>query len=236
MCRRCRRPGLKCCRREPFIRLRAPALKLTLTFMTADLPEDLAVLSRPVTYLTWAVQSTDVQKHMVSVYFDASSEIAVNTPDQPVTFQNADGPGIKAWRVGTVEQPVLQKKGDDLRIDWGYFYVAMAKNKRANSTVNSAEAARAGFIADGSLPAPADEAALQNNARNDSVIAFAVNLGTVKTKAVSCWLMLAYDDLFSIQYMKKNLRPYWRRNGWEATDLLRAAANDYPSLVKRCCV
>jgi hypothetical protein len=209
-------------------------IKLTLTFMTADLPEDLAVLSRPVTYVTWAVQSTDVQKHMVSVYFDASSEIAVNTPDQPVTFQNADGPGIKAWRVGTVEQPVLQKKGDDLRIDWGYFYVAMAKNKRANSTVNSAEAARAGFIADGSLPAPADEAALQNNARNDSVIAFAVNLGTVKTKAVSCWLMLAYDDLFSIQYMKKNLRPYWRRNGWEATDLLRAAAKDYPSLVKRC--
>jgi hypothetical protein len=209
-------------------------IRLTLTFMTADLPEDLEVLSRPVTYVTWAVQSADAQPHTVSVYLDASSEIAVNTPDQPVNFQNADASGIKAWRVGSAEQPVLQKKGDDLRIDWGYFYVAIAKDKRASSTVNQAETTRRDFIASGDLPAPAEEAALQNNARNDSVIAFAVNLGAVQAKSVSCWLVLAYDDLYSIQYLKKNLRPYWRRNGWEAADLLKAAAKDYPSLVKRC--
>src|SRR5487761_2157107 len=175
----------------------------------AVLPEDLEVLSRPVTYLTWAAQSTDTQKHAVSVYFDASSELAVNQPDQPVTFQNADVSGLKAWRVGSVEQGVLKKKGDDIRIDWGYFYAAMAKDKRASSTVNSAQAARAGFMADGRLVGPAAEASLQNTARNDSVIAFAVDLGNVQAKAVSCWLMLAYDDLYSIQYMKKNLRPCW---------------------------
>ena len=209
-------------------------LRLTLTFMTADLPHDLDVLSRPVTYVTWAAQSTDAQKHRVSVYFDARSEIAVNQPDQSVTFQNADGPEIKAWRVGSVEQPVLQKKGDDLRIDWGYFYVAMAKDKRANSTVTFAQAAQDSFIANEHLGAPAAEASLQNNARNDSVIACTVDLGIVQAKTVSCWLMLAYDDLYSIQYMKKNLRPYWRRNGWEAADLLKAAARDYLSLTKRC--
>jgi hypothetical protein len=209
-------------------------IKLTLTFMTADLPDDLDVLSRPVTYLTWEAQSTDAQKHAVSVYFDASSELAVNQPDQPVTFQNAGVAGIEAWRVGSVEQPVLRKKGDDLRIDWGYLYVAMAKDKRAGSAVNSAQATRAGFMAGGGLTNPAAEAALQNNARNDSVIAVAMNLGSVEAKPVSCWLMLAYDDLYSIQYMKKNLRPYWRRNGWEAADLLQAAAHDYQSLQKRC--
>ena len=205
-------------------------VSLTLTFMTADLPEDLDVLSRPITYVAWEAHSTDAQKHTVSVYLDARSEIAVNTPDQPVTFQNADVSGIKVWRVGSVEQPILQKKGDDLRIDWGYFYVAMVKDKRAGSTVNSAPVARAGFITSGSLADPAPGASLQNNGRNDSVIAFAVNLGAVQTKPVSCWLMLAYDDLYSIQYMKKNLRPYWRRNGWEAADLLKAAAHDYPWL------
>jgi hypothetical protein len=209
-------------------------IRLTLTFMTAALPDDLDLLSRPVTYLTWTAQSTDGQKHKVSVYFDARSEIAVNTPEQAVNFENASTSGIKAWRVGTVDQPVLQKKGDDLRIDWGFFYAAMAADNRASSVVASASAARARFISNGSLPASADKTSSQNNSRNDSVIAFAVNLGSVKDKAVSCWLTLAYDDVYSIQYMKKNLRPYWRRNGWEASNLLKAAAQDYPSLQKRC--
>ncbi len=209
-------------------------VQLTLTFMNADLPEDLNVLSRPVTYVSWEAESTDARSHVVSVYFDASSEIAVNQMDQAVTFEKADASNIKAWRVGTVEQPVLQKRGDDVRIDWGYFYVAIAKDKRAASAVNTAQAARADFVNDGHLGGSATEAAMQNNARNDSVIAVAVDLGSVQTKPASCWLMLAYDDVYAIQYMKKNLRPYWRRNGWEAADLLKAAAHDYPSLKKRC--
>ncbi|HSY19015.1 MAG TPA: DUF4965 domain-containing protein [Candidatus Acidoferrales bacterium] len=209
-------------------------MSLTLTFMNADLPQDLDILSRPVTYVTWTAQATDGQKHAVSVYFDVRSEIAVNQTDQPVNFQNADAFGIKAWRVGTVAQPVLDEKGDDLRIDWGYFYAAMAKDRRAYLTVNSAETVRHEFAANGGVGHPAAESALQNNARNDSVIAFVVDLGIVQAKPASCWLMLAYDDLYSIQYMKKNLRPYWRRNGWEASDLLKAAARDYSSLQKRC--
>lgn len=207
---------------------------LTLTFMNADLPDDIDLLSRPVTYLTWAAQSTDGQKHDVSVYFDASSEVAVNQPDQPVNFQKADTSKIQAWNVGTVEQPILQKKGDDVRIDWGYFYVAALKSKKESLTANLASLSRNNFITDGTLPAPADTASLQNNGRDDSVIAFTANLGEVEKKPVSRWLMLAYDDEYSIQYMKHNLRPYWRRNGWQASDLLQAAAHDYPFLLKRC--
>jgi hypothetical protein len=209
-------------------------IRLTLTFMTADLPDDVDLLSRPVTYLTWQAESTDGQEHKVSVYFDASSEIAVNQPQQAVNFQNADTSGVKAWSVGTVEQPVLEKKGDDVRIDWGYFYVAAPKEGRSELTANSADLARSSFINDGHLPAPAGPSLLQHNDRNDSVIAFVANLGAVREKAVSCHLILAYDDLYSIQYMKHNLRPYWRRNGWEASDLLQAAARDYSSLRKRC--
>lgn len=209
-------------------------VQLTLTFMTADLPDDLDVLSRPVTYLTWEAKSADGKKHEVSVYFDARSEVAVNHPDQAVTFNKADVSGLNTWRVGTVAQPILQKKGDDIRIDWGYFYAAMTKAQHAESTVNTAGAARASFLAGRSLIAPEKSTQMQDNARNDSVIAFEVNLGTVQDKPVSRWMVLAYDEIYSIQYMKHNLRPYWRRNGWDAADLLKAAAHDYPSLQKRC--
>lgn len=209
-------------------------VRLALTFTTPALPDDLDVLSRPVTYLTWESRSVDGKNHEVSAYFDARGAIACNTPDQAVNFQKANTGNIKAWRVGTVEQPVLQKRGDDLRIDWGYFYVALAENAKGSLTANTAETTRVGFLADGKLPAPAAESSLQNNDRNDIVLACVINLDSKGDRAASGWLMLAYDDLYSIQYMRKNLRPYWRRNGWEAADLLKASAKDYASLQKRC--
>ena len=46
--------------------------------------------------------------------------------------------------------------------------------------------------------------------------------------------MLAYDDVYSIQYFQTNLRPYWRRGGADAAELLRISASEYESLCKRC--
>jgi len=43
-----------------------------------------------------------------------------------------------------------------------------------------------------------------------------------------------YDDIFAIQYFKQNLRAYWRRNGAEAADLLKVAAQDQARCKKRC--
>ena len=108
--RPCRRSGLEVLPTRTIYAFEGAGVRLTMTFMTADLPDDLDLLSRPVTYLTWTVQSIDGHEHAASVYFDARSEIAVNTADQAVTFQNADAKGIKARRVGTVEQPVMQKR------------------------------------------------------------------------------------------------------------------------------
>ena len=59
-------------------------VRLTLTFLTPALPWDLDVLSRPVTYLAWDVQSADGREHSVQLYFDCGAELAVNTPDQQV--------------------------------------------------------------------------------------------------------------------------------------------------------
>ena len=46
--------------------------------------------------------------------------------------------------------------------------------------------------------------------------------------------MVAYDEIYSIKFFGKKLRPYWRRNGATPADLFETAERDYPQLVKRC--
>jgi hypothetical protein len=94
-------------------------IEATLTFTTPLLPHDLEMLSWPLTYLTWSVRSADGKDHATQIYFDASSDIAVNTSDQPVNWSRLQTKGLQVLRIGSREQPMLQKSGDNLRIDWG---------------------------------------------------------------------------------------------------------------------
>jgi hypothetical protein len=206
---------------------------LTLTFMTAALPEEIDLLSRPVTYLTYEFRSTDGKTHNVALYFDAAGELAVNTANQAVTWSSEVVGDLAVLKVGSKDQPVLAKKGDDLRIDWGYFYLAAPQASVSAQGFANRGVAQGGFAENGwqsplvtALEAPA--------AGGDVHAALAIDVGQVAAPTVSRWLMLAYDDLYAIQYMGQNLRPYWRRAGWEAADLLTAAARDYDALRQRC--
>jgi hypothetical protein len=208
-------------------------IHLTLTFTTPDLPDDVAILSRPVTYLTWEARSTNDATHDVAVYFDSSMLPAVNTPNQKVIWSSEKMDNLAVLKAGSMEQPVLQKRGDDLRIDWGHLYVAVPTEQNLlNWFIASAVDTRAAFtrnaaveLADRAKEAPASQA---------PVLAVAFNLGKVGSQPVSRWLIYAYDDIYSIQYFKKNLRPYWRKDGWKAADLLKVSAREYKDLMARC--
>ena len=91
----------------------------TLTFMTPMLPQDLDVMSRPVTYLTWETRTTDGKEHAVSIYYDNTAELVVNKADQAVTWSRGSLGDWSVLRMGSHEQAILAKKGDNLRIDWG---------------------------------------------------------------------------------------------------------------------
>src|SRR5207247_2376159 len=90
---------------------RPPATPL----MTPALPNDLDILSRPVTYLVWDVASSDGRPHAVSLYCDALAELAVNTPDQPLDWSRFKLNGADVLRAGSRQQPMLEKFGDNLR-------------------------------------------------------------------------------------------------------------------------
>lgn len=209
-------------------------IQLTMTFMTADLPESIDLLSRPVTYVTYECKATDGKEHKVETSFDAGSELTVNTPDEKVVWSTEKIPGLTVLRVGSEEQPILVKKGDDVRINWGYFYLAAASDQNPEVVQAQGDVVRLTFASQGGLSRATAFADEPREASNAPVSAISFQFGNVGAQPVSHWLVLAYDDLYSIQYMRKNLRPYWRRNGWQAADLLEASVKDYESLKKRC--
>jgi hypothetical protein len=216
-------------------RFESDGVALSLTFMSPLLPEDLEVMSRPVTYLTWEARTTDGREHSVALYFDCTAELAVNTADQKVTWARADVGNIEVLSVGTQQQPVLEKSGDDVRIDWGRLYVAVPPSGGARESIAWNQTARRGFVEQGFLPDTDDLD--QPRAAKDQLPALAVvyHLGRIKPQTnVSRHLLLAYDDLYSVEYFNRRLRPYWRRAGAGAADLLKAAERDYPSIKERC--
>lgn len=199
-------------------------VKLGLTFFTPALPDDLDVLSRPLTYIEWNVAATDGGAHAASVYFEAGSDLVVNTPDQPVLAARYQLDGQPVLRMGSRDQQVLAKRGDDLRIDWGYLYLAADRAEGVTQAAVDRNQARAAFEADGKLPSSDDLSTPRN-----PVLAYAVDLPASGAR----YLMLAYDDLYSIEYFQRRERPWWRRKGAEASDLLRSARRDHDSLLAR---
>jgi hypothetical protein len=199
-----------------------------LAFLTPTLPDDLAVLARPVTYLEWTAHSTDGAAHEVALYAEASGMLAVNTADQEVSAARLKLSGASVLRIGSVEQPMLKKKGDNLRIDWGHLYMAAPAGPDTADFFGESKPASAEFLSHGGLPADDDFDAAR------PVLAYRFGLGKVGPQPVSRYLLFAYDDQFSIEYLYRKLRPYWRYDGSDARDLIRVSLRDYAALKAKC--
>ncbi len=215
-------------------RFETGGVRLGVTFTTPALPHDLDLLSRPVTYVTWDVQATDGKQHQVSVYFDATGEWVVNQASQPVAWSRPQVEGLDVMRIGSQEQPVLAKAGDNLRIDWGHLYVARPNRDAGEEVIASDRTAREAFVAAGDLPDADDTRQPRPASQEWPVLAATFDFGEVGRKAESQHLLLAYDDLYSIEHMGRKLRPWWRRGGETAEGLLRTAEREYRDLARRC--
>jgi len=209
-------------------------IRLILTFMTPMIPSDLDVFSRPVTYLTWAVNSTDSKKHSVSLYYDNTAEPVVNTPDEIIVWSREKVDNLSLEKLGTQAQPILAKSGDDLRINWGYLYVAVIDGEGVFETVTEASRAQREFAQTGAVANSYDTR--MPRAVDDHMPAVAITFRILAVGAVPIerHILLAYDEIYSVELLHRRLRPYWRRNGDRPEDLLRKAAAEYSSLEKRC--
>ena len=207
----------------------AAGVHLSATFFTPALPRDLEILSRPVTYFTLAV--TGDAGHDVSLLIDVDPIIAVNTPDQPVTWGRSRAGILSVLNVGSRDQRALSRPGDDLRIDWGYFHLAVP-DIGPGQLVASHNALQS-FIDSGVLPT-ADDMDMPLMPRAGAAhLAVALPLGRTGATPVTRHLLLAYTEDESIEYLGRRLRPFWKRNGQTVEDMLVLAERDYQPLDPR---
>ena len=209
------------------------AIRLRLTFMTPLLPDELDIFARPVTYVTWAFEAIDGTEHHVNLTFEVPALMAVNTPEQKVVWDRPVIEGMQVMRIGSEEQAILGTKGDDVRIDWGHLYVAIADQAGIQMHLGNGESSRGAILTGNPLPAQ-DEPTPRVANMGTAAAMLLLDVGMVGTEAVSRTVLVAYDDIYSIEYMGEQLRPYWRRNGMEPAELLLSAQRDFDSLRERC--
>ena len=202
---------------------------LTLTFTSPLLMDDLDLLARPVSYLTYEMVSNDGANHTVAYYLGASTDIATNSSFQQIATEKVDDPSLSLLRAGTREQPVLQKKGDDVRIDWGYMYVAVPARQPVYQYVASPQKSISAFL-NGTY-----NQSNTTQAGKHLVLGTVEEVGTIGKAPRRRFTMLGYDDLYSVQYFGTDLRPWWNKEGNRTIEQeLNAAADDYDDIMQRC--
>ncbi|MDI3320344.1 glutaminase family protein [Pinibacter soli] len=200
-------------------------VKLDVTFTSPLLMSDLKIMARPVSYITTKVAATDGKQHDVNVYLGTSTDLAVNEPTQSVTTSAYSTGDLLILKAGTVAQPILQKKGDDVRIDWGYLYVAAPKASKATQFIATPEDALAAFKRSTIAKTSADK---------HLTLATVVPFGKVGANAAEQFVMIGYDDINPVQFFGKNLLPWWKENGGTIESELADANIAYKSVISQC--
>lgn len=198
----------------------AGAVTLKVTFTSPLLMDDLDLLARPVSYISYEVTAKDGKKHDIKIHQEVSSDIAVYMPDQQEVEGQAYQDGkLSILKVGTVEQPVLQKAADDMRIDWGYLYVAAPSGNDVRQ-----------FLSGGN-----DQKNENSNRGKSLSLHTEISLGAVGSTPVQRFLTIGYDEIYAIQYFHTDLRPWWNKNGNHSFETqLHAAVKDYEKLMQQC--
>ncbi|MDR5730145.1 MAG: DUF4965 domain-containing protein [Terriglobia bacterium] len=213
----------------------SPEIELRIEFMSPVFPDNMKLMARPVTYLTWTVTSRDGHDHDVTLYFDAAGTLATNDPGETVLWSRGKIHGLDLLRIGTQAQPILQRFGDNVRINWGWFYIAVPQDEAAQLTAGN-QSYRQRFLATGQLPDSDDiEGTRTPQSRYPPAPALNVvlPLGDVGAKPVTRHILLAYNDLYSIEFMQQKLLPYWRVEFPTFAAMLEGAELQYPALEVR---
>jgi hypothetical protein len=198
-------------------------------FLSPLLANDLDMLSRPVSFVRFAVMAKDSGIHQVNILFAEDAAVAGNTGNELMSASSYQTNNLNVLKCGTDAQPVLQKKGDNLRIDWGYAYMAAPHEKQYNLKMLPMQNVLDNFIDNRNI-------SFDYNSTLDKGLALTatISLFTSRTNAATATVMLGYDDIYSIKYFDRNMQAWWKKNYQTMNELLETSLRQYPDILNRC--
>lgn len=208
-------------------------VNLNLTFTSPLLPQNLDVLSRPVNYLDYEITTADGKEHEVELYFEMTPQWAVNDPSEEVEISSGTAGAINYLKVGTTAQPVLQRAGDNVRINWGHAYLAASASSPAQLAIGDYFKSKEAFAASGVVTANVTPEKVKFTQQR-AVLTHTQSLGKINEKT-SGYLLVGYDDVESIQYFGDNLKGWWAQNpNGEIHTMLQNADADHAKILDEC--
>lgn len=213
----------------------AAGIELKVSFTTPLLLDKPEILSRPCSYVAFSINSADGKNHNVSLYFDVSAELCVNDRSQKVVFAEKTLAGNqKAMYMGSKDQNILGHRGDFICIDWGYLYHVPVK--ASEMCIGPVNEIRRSFIQHKTIiehpfpPLPKG----YDVGSYCPVMGSVYHLQNVTAVPVEGLIVLAYDDVYSIEYFNKPLKPYCFKDGNSFEKILEKSVKDYSELKKQC--
>ncbi len=109
---------------------------LQVDFLAPLLLDRLELVSRPVNYISYKIRSNDGARHKMSLYLEAGPGWALHN----AKLEHAEGisykqEGLLYAKAGKAGQKVLNRSGDNMRINWGYCYLAAADDGSTEAAV-----------------------------------------------------------------------------------------------------
>ena len=193
------------------------ACDLTVTFLTPLLMDRLEVMSRPVSYIFYEITPKE-EGHTFEVYFDASAELTGDLVGQDFVAKAEAG----HVSIGGAEQKILNRSGDDVRIDWGYLHLV-------HPNAGVATQLRRRTLFKKRISAKYCEVDLDKNIPHDKL-----PIVYTTSDKLSDVIVLAYDDVKSIEYYHKPIDAYYQQLYGDFEIMLAAAVNEAEDLRQAC--
>ena len=187
-------------------------IRAKLSFLSPLVLDRLDLLSRPVSYMEYALEVIDGKEHSVEFYFDMSTECSVDTYDGKVICRK----GKSSVYFGKSEQAPLSKVGDSVCIDWGYIHISEPSAQLINGTSKSWEPAELlSFDEEYEVFREYPYVCVRKNERS-GVITF------------------GYDDIYSVEYFGEKLEGYYKKYYGSFDEMFEASINEYGRIKQLC--